>query len=408
MWSSCRRLAATLVISLCGVASAWAQQTYFVPTIEATAEWNSNRELVTIPELEDETENYRINALALWGWQTHRTQIELRPRIQFQEFPDREGIDPVEYFLDLRAQHHTLKSTTAFFARYAHQDVYNAEYGDAAFDDFDPDRSDFTSSGIVFVGGTRQTFEAEPSFRYAFTELTAVSGLLNYRKVDYGDDFVSDRVGYESPYAELMLIRTLGTVSELSIGPYAARSEADNGSNETDTVGAKASLGYRWSETMYFTADAMYERSDITEFTPAPVEDSVGDWGFEFAGYYRKRLASVRYSIGRTFTPSTFGTRTTTDQVRVQYIRPMSPVMTFNGALRGMRDERVGDTAKRDRDRAIAELSLTRQITPTWYIGAGYRYVWQNLAGPGGEADNNAVSVTVSYRGLNPRARVAQ
>jgi hypothetical protein len=82
--------------------------------------------------------------------------------------------------------------------------------------------------------------------------------------------------------------------------------------------------------------------------------------------------------------------------------------MTFNGALRGMRDERVGDTAERNRDRAIAELSLTRQITPTWYIGAGYRYVWQNLAGPGGEADNNAVYVTVSYRGLNPRARVAQ
>lgn len=408
MSSLCRKLSGALILSLAGSASGWAQQTYFVPTVEAMAEWNSNRELVTIPALEDESVGYRLNALALWGWQIDRSKFELRPRVQFQEFPDREGVDPVEYFLDLRGEHRTLKGEMALFARYGRQDVYNAEYGDAAFDEFDPDRPDITGSGIVFVGGTRETIEVEPSFRYDFSPLTSVSGLINYEKIDYGDDFVTGRVGYESPYAELMLIRVLGPLVEFAIGPYAARSEADDGSNETDTLGAKISLGYKWSETMYFTAAAVGERNEITDFTPAPVEDSVTDWGLEFTGYYRKRLAGVRYSIGRFLTPSTFGTRSTKDQVRVQYISPLTPLLTFNGAVRFTRDQRVGDTANRDRDRANAELSLVRQFTPTWSVSGGYRYVWQDLAGAGGEADNNGLFITVSYRGLNPRTAGAR
>ena len=402
MSSLCRKLAGVVVVLLAGSANGWAQQTYFVPTVEAAAEWNTNRELITVPALEDESVGYRLNALALWGRRTERSQFELRPRVQFQEFPDREGIDPVEYFLDLRGGHRTLKGETALFARYARQDVYNAEYGDAAFDEFDPDRPDVTSSGIVFVGGTRETIEVEPSFLYEFSELTSMSGLINYRKVDYGDEFLTERVGYESPYAELMLIRALGPLVEFAIGPYASRSEADDGSNETDTLGAKISLGYKWSETMYFTAAAVGERDEITDFTPTPVEDSVTDWGLEFTGYYRKRLAGVRYSIGRFLTPSTFGTRSTKDQIRVQYLRPLSPLMTFSGAVRFTRDQRVGDTANRDRDRALAELTLTRKLTPTWYVSGEYRYVWQDLGGGGGEADNNGILITVGYKGLNP------
>jgi hypothetical protein len=116
----------------------------------------------------------------------------------------------------------------------------------------------------------------------------------------------------------------------------------------------------------------------------------------------------VRYSIGRFFNPSSVGSRTIKDQIRVQYARPLSPVMTFEGAVRLSREERVGETQQRDRDRAIAELILTRQFTPTWYVSGGYRYVWQDLSGAGGEADNNGVYVTVGYRGLNSRTAITK
>jgi hypothetical protein len=391
------------VLALAAPLSAWAQQTYFVPTVEATVEGDTNRELVPIEELEDESHNYRLNALALWGRRTERSELEVRPRVQFQEFPDREGIDPVEYFFDLRGKYQALKGRAAVFARYAHQDIYNAEYGD---DPFDPERSDVTSSsGIVFVGGTRETFEGEGSFLYQLSNVMGVSGLLNYRKIEYGDDFVTDRVGYQSPYGELMLTRTLGPLTEFAIGPYGTYSEAEDGSNETDTVGVRASFGYRWTDTMHVTMAAVFERSDITDFEPTLVEESFTNWGLQFTGYYRRQLSGIRYSIGRFLMPSTFGTRITKDQIRVQYVRPLSPLMTFEGAVRLTRDDRIGDDSDQDRDRALLELSLTRKLTQSWYVSGEYRYVWQDIGGVGGNADNHALLLTVGYKALNPVRR---
>jgi hypothetical protein len=142
------------------------------------------------------------------------------------------------------------------------------------------------------------------------------------------------------------------------------------------------------------------ERNEITDFTPTRVQESVSDWGLQFTGYYRKRLATIRYSIGRFMRPSTFGTRTTTDQIRVQYTRPLTPLLTFDGAVRMTRDDRVDDTTRPDRDRVLAELSLTRMLTSTWSISAEYRYTWQDLGGIGGKADNNGVFIAVGYQGL--------
>ena len=402
-WSYRRTRGILVVAALAASANVTAQQTYFVPTVEATAEWNTNREMIPDPAFQDASINYRLNTLALWGWQTQRSQFELRPRVQFQEFPDRQGIDPVEYFLDLRTEHRTLKGEFGLLARYAHQDTYNAEYGQAAFDPFDP-KPTSTDGGIVFVGGSRETIEGEGSFRYEFTQLTSMSGLVSYEKISYSNsDFTTQRVGYEYPYAELTLNRALGPVAEFSIGPYAARSEADDGSNQTDSLGAKASVYYKWSETVYFTVAGVYERNDITNFTPTRTEDTVSDWGLEFSGYYQRRIGSVRYAIGRYLTPATFGTRTTKDQIRVQYIRPLSPLWTFNGAVRATLDKRLGDQNNPDRKRAQADLTLTRQLTPSWYISGGYRYAWQDLGGTNAEADNNAVFLTVGYRGLDTR-----
>ena len=397
-----RTLSGISALALVAVsASAVAQQTYFIPTVEATAEWNTNREMIPDPALQDASINYRLNTLALWGWETQRSQIELQPRVQLQEFPERQGIDPVEYFLDLRAKHRTLTSEFGLLARYAHQDTYNAEYGQAGFDPFDPNPIT-PDSGIVFVGGSRERIDGEGSFRHEFTELTSMSGVVSYERISYSDQLI-DRVGYESPYAELMLTRAFGPVAEFSIGPYATRSEADDGSNETDTLGARVSLYYQWSPTVYFTVAGAYERNEITDFTPTRTKDTLGDWGLEFNGYYQKRVGSVRYAIGRYLSPSTLGTRTTKDQIRVQYIRPLSALMTFNGAVRASREERIREQGGQERKRALVELSLERQITRTWYVEGGYRYVWQDLGG-GGSVDNNAVFLTFGYRGLDARA----
>jgi hypothetical protein len=199
-----------------------------------------------------------------------------------------------------------------------------------------------------------------------------------------------------------MLSRAFGPLTELSIGPYAAHTEADDGSNETDTFGARISLYYKWSQTMYFTVAGVYERNEITNFLPFETQDTVGDWGLEFNGYYEKRVGSFQYAIGRYLSPSTLGTRSTKDQLKVQYIRPFSALMRFNGSVRLSNEERIGVQGGAHRKRALAELSLERQIGRTWYVIGGYRYAWQDLA-DNGSVDNNGVFLTFRYRGLDPR-----
>src|SRR5688572_13264212 len=87
---------------------AWAQQNYFVPIAEVSAERHSNRELATSAE-PHESNAYKATLAARTGRATPRSQTELRPRLVFQEFPDQSGIDRLEYFLDVGHEYRTLK-----------------------------------------------------------------------------------------------------------------------------------------------------------------------------------------------------------------------------------------------------------------------------------------------------------
>lgn len=409
MSSSCRNAvrralaAAAVPLALAGT-PALAQQTYVIPRVEATAEWNSNREMVDLNSREDATEGYKVNADVLFGRRTQTTTIEARPRVQFQEFPDRDGVDPVDYALDAKAERVGVKGAVSAIARYARQDVYNAEYGDPSFDDLEPDDPGIDSSGIVFVGGTRETARFEPGFRWNFSQLTAIGGSASYERVDYSNDIAFDRVGYDAQYAELVLIRALGPRSEFHVGPYYSHSETDTGSNETDSLGARLTWKHEATETTYFSVSGVVERNDITDFVPTPVESETTEWGLEFSGFYRQRVGGIRYSVGRFLRPSTLGSRRSSDQVRVQYIRPLTPLLSLNAALRGTRDQRIGGVGGdlEDRNRAIAELTLTRQITPTFYVTGGARYAWQDLGGTS-NATNYGVFLGFGYRGLDRR-----
>ena len=164
MWSLChsplsmhvriRWTAASIAVLALPVAErAPAQPYYFTPRAEVGAEYHTNRELVTDPALEDAMVEYRGLFQAQMGRRTQRSQAEFRPKVVLQEFPDRSGIDPVELFLDLDYAFHSLRHDFSFLARYARQDSFNAEYGDANFDPFDPNPG-ASDTGITYIGDT--------------------------------------------------------------------------------------------------------------------------------------------------------------------------------------------------------------------------------------------------------------
>jgi hypothetical protein len=388
-----------------------AQQNYFVPSVEVGAEYNSNRELVDLRK--DPTTAY-IGRLDLrMGRQSPLGHTEIRPRLTVQEFPDREGVDPIEAFLNVHSDYHTLRGAYALIADFARQDTFNVQYGDT-LDDIDPttpidpnDPVDDDDTGVVLVGVTRTTWRIEPSFQYSLTERNALGARIRYTDVRYSSkDFEEreQRVGYESPYAEATFIRTLNERTHLSIGPYVTRYDADNGLVQTDTIGALIGLHHE-TERSDVNVELTAESSDITNEVPTPPEETTdSSWGLEVAGHRRNRIGGIRYSVGRFLQPSTIGNRRQRDEIRLQYDRPMTPRFGWIGTVRLSEDTRIGESAS-TRKRAQGELRLRGFFTRTMFWSGGYRYTWQDVDTVAAQGQNHAVFLSFGYRALDPRPR---
>ena len=121
------------------------------------AEWNTNRELIPDPALARCNDPLsRLCSKRNWGGSRHAPKSNFGRASVLQEFPDRDGIDPVELFCDLDMAFHTQRSEFDFIARYARQDSFNAEYGNANFDPFEPQNPGASDTGITYIGDTRK------------------------------------------------------------------------------------------------------------------------------------------------------------------------------------------------------------------------------------------------------------
>jgi hypothetical protein len=389
-----------------------AQQTYFIPRVSVSAEYNTNREMTTAAT-DDASSAYTGTLEARTGRATPRGDIELRPRVTYQEFPDRDGVDPLGYFLDLKTEYRSPRVLTSFLGKYARQDTFTAEFGTPVFDDFDPANPPLPNeTGIVFVGRTREDVNLQPKISFVLTERTQLVANAGYQQVDYGASQLAGATGYESPSAGVGFDYALNQRTNIAAGPYWAHYESDDGTNETQTYGVQGQVRYEWSEISYFRAVVSFEQDDITQTDPLTgfsTDRSRNNWGLQLEGYQRHEVGGIRYSIGRRNLPSSFGSRRQIDEARVQYDRPLSPRLAFMGAVRFWRDERDSSTristAVDSRDRARGELSLRWLATPSIDLSGGYRYAWQYAAFSSGKAQNHTAFITLGYRGLDPRSR---
>ena len=397
---------ALCAVAVTGAPLALGQQWYFIPRVEASAEWSTNRELVSNESLEDSSQAYLLTLEGTAGVRSQRGSLELRPRVVGQEYPDRSGVDPLELGLDLRSRYETLKSEYTLRGRFRRRDTLNAEYGDAAFDDFDPEAGRTGEGGIVLVGTTRTDASVNPAWTYRLSDLNSMTLGLGYEMRDYEAVTAFDRVGFDATDVEVWFNRLMRERLEVSAGAYLSRYEADDGSNETDSVGAQANVRFASSQLSSVSLLLRLEESDITEFSPARVESSDTSWGAELTGTRRFEVGDIRFSIGRFLEPSSIGGRAAADEIRVQYNRPLSARLQLSAAARYNRDQRIdrlgeGDDVKRAR----VDASVRWLWTPTLYVAGGYRFARQDAASEPNSADDHTFFVSFGFLGLDDRAR---
>jgi len=383
-----------------------AADTYVEPQIDVRAEGNTNFDLVPGGSPYSNVYGYIADAQALIDIATPRSETSLRPRLRLQEFPERQDLQRIEGFFDLRSRYEWQRSNFLLIGRYSLQDVYNTDTPSGVTDPLDPNYTDNPDSGRIVIGETRTLVELRPTFEHEITERTSIGVEAAFRIARYNSDGVQTKTDYD--YGELNgFVRwALSPTSDATIGAYASRYETQDNSQETNAVGGKLGYGYRWSEDTGMEATVFLERNDTTVFVPVRLEESTTDWGGDLTAYRKHEVSVWRLTVGRDFIPTGDTGKSESDQIRLQYDRDLSERLSFRGVARYESRSALGATGGgQNRDYARMDVSLKWFASPKWYVGGGYSYIWEDRAKAPDYASNSKLFVNFGYQGLSRQSR---
>jgi len=372
------------------------------PQIDLRAEQNDNFGLVPGGSPNSDVYGYVADALWLIDVATPRSSTTIRPRLKYQDFPDRSDLEKFEGFLDMHNQYRSERSTWDLFGHLSHQDLYNNETRGGDFDPVDPGAGGGSDSGDIVIGEIREEFSVRPNFEYRATERTSIGAGLEYIVTRYdADQGVPTKTDYNFALASGYVGWRLNPTSDLRAGLYASKYEAQDNSEDIDATGILVGYSHRWSEEFGIEAVAFYEENDITEFDPVLFKETTSNFGGELTAYRKFEVTEWRFSLGRSFVPTGDGGKSELDQLRVQYERQLSQRLTFRGVGRYESRNGLGNTEGGiDRDFARLDLSVKWLITRNWYVGGGYAYMWEDKAAATETGVNNKFFINFGYQGL--------
>jgi len=412
MSSSCleNSLVRVAVLAALGSCAAWSEaeaaQTFIQPQAELRAEINSN--LTLDPDGSDEgyDEGYIAEFLALMGVATPTGETSFRPRLRFQEYPDRDERDRVEAFVDLFSRYRWERSRFDLVAKYSRQDSYNFDTRSGIFDPLDPNYGTDPGTGRVLEDETRSETDLRPQYAFDVSERLTVGLDARYRSVWYdADEDQPEQIDYQYLSAGANLSWMLDQRNKVGVGAFANTYDPESGSGESDGYGIGAGYEHRWSETTGVELTAFYETNDPSSDQAGADNDSSSGFGGSIGAFYEGEVSKWRFSASQRFAPNANGRAEELDQLRLQYDRSFSERLTLRGVARYESESDIDDEQRSERiDTARADLSLKWFLRPTWYIQGGYSYIWRD-EDVDGDASNNRFFVSFGYQGLRRQRR---
>lgn len=398
---------------LAGVVSlpAVAADNYFQPMANVRVDHESNRRLVPDGQPSKSLTGYTASAGAVFGTRTPRSETDIRPEISFSRYPDEKEFNQTEGRLDLRTRYRSERSTLGLMAKYSRLSEYNAEFSDAAFDEFDPDAPPVTSDGTVLASERRTRIDVRPSLEYRLSPLTRIGLDLLAQDVSYSADGATSQVDHRNYDADLHLARQISPRTTARAGIFVTRYETEDDVNVSEGYGLSLGLQQRWSET--FTADLNFRIEDsnselhVTEISgPVTLKEGTTPWTLQGALAWRGLVTRVRVMAGHMLVPSGSGSRNERDEIRAQIDRDLSERMVWRGIVRAFHEKREGELGQRnERDSARVETSLDWRAAPTWIVRVGAAYTWQDRKSDPTSADSALVFLSIGYQGLGPARR---
>jgi hypothetical protein len=244
--------------------------------------------------------------------------------------------------------------------------------------------------------------ELKPTFEHRVTERTSIGITADYETARYDSDDVQTKTDYDFGELDGYLSWALNPASDFTVGAFASRYETSDNGEETTAFGGRLGYAHRWSETDGVEAALLYERDDTTQSFPVPLEQTTSNFGGELSAYRKFERSELRFTAGTTFVPTGDRGKSQSNHFLMQYDRLLTERLSFKGAARydslTSLDDLGGGT---NRDYARADLSLRWFISPTWYVGGGYSYIWEDRETSTSDAHNNKLFINFGYQALD-------
>jgi hypothetical protein len=387
-------------VALLSAPALYADQIAFVPFAHLTGEYDTNRLLA---DRASSGEWGEASLGAELERQTVRSILVVRPELSFQESSYKE-LNLFEAQMDMRGKYQTQETVYAAAASYHRQDSYNAEYGVAEFNPFNPDAPDTVGTGRVVTGLTRTTYNFSPDIIHNFTPRLTGEIDGNYTSVHYSNDIPQTYVSFSAPYVELVGLYALSERSQVGLGPYYSRFDPSNeiadGTLKSQSYGAV--ITYRYRTTQLTTSNISLKLGRVQQDQFVGPSTTSNTWGLEWTGTYQLQTSRLQYSVGRFLEPSSIGGEVSLDQIRLEYAKNFTVRLTAVAAVRITRQDTIGDDTGH-RDRSFGDAFLRYALTRNWDLSGGYRFAFQRLPPDPRSIYNNGVYLTIGFHGLDPR-----
>jgi hypothetical protein len=375
------------------------------PRVDMRVEQNDNLNLDPVTTSDSDVLGYIAEADLLLGIATPRGETSLRPRVRFQDYPDRDDFERFEGFLDMLSRYESQRSVFEFIGNFSHQDLYNSDTPGGGFDPLDPGGGD-PDGGEATIGQTRTSLGVRPTYEYEVSERARLGASVDYVATRYdADEGPSTRTDYDFGVVDGYFSWAVSPSSDFTVGAYASKYEAEDEVETADAIGGRLGYVYRWSATDGIEASVNYERNEIETLLPVLVEETTSDFGGMLTAFRKLEVSEWRFSVGRTFVPTGDSGKAIIDRFRVQYDRMLSQRLSFRGTARY--DTRTGLSElddSNDRDYARVDLTLKWMMTQKWYLGGGYSYIWEDRELAASDAANNRFFINFGFQGLSRQA----
>ena len=401
MSSSCRRLYAALGAgALLGLtAKAPASNWNFVPRLEAGGTYNDNFRLAESSA--DKTQVYGpyIDASLDAGLLTQLSKLDIVPRVHSTYFPSDTADESTDGYIDIDAEHRTLKSDFTLLAHYANESVIFSELLPATFPGVALGQVVGGESGRVATRNRRQLEQVEPGFTHDLTQRSHLDLDAKFDRATFDKSEVQ-QVGFTNYRGQAGWRYDITPRQDVKIDGIVGRFVPQSGGHDTNRYGAEVQWDTQPTEIMRLYMRVGAEKTDASTSIGTIGKTAVTGGAGAVWNY---QLTQVVLDVLRGISPSAAGAEVTNDELRFRVLHAFRPRFSGYVAVRGVRlrgaaSQRV--IAIQGEDYVAGEAGVEYQITQSYRIAVAYDYTWQRFqAEP--SAASNAARLSVIYQPLN-------